>query len=79
MVRRDVIKYECDPVFVALVHHTVRFLIVDLVSFTDFEAVWPTVNHESHTRISAYRHMDSVAMAKGRVSIVVRIDLATGQ
>lgn len=78
MRRGQVVEDKGNPVFAACVHHAVVFLVVDLVSMADFEAMWFSIDHETHAGIGCDRHMDAVAVDEGSMAVAVWCDNATG-
>jgi len=75
----NIVKNESYPIFDALIHHAVSFLIVNLISMPNQKAVRAAINHEPHARIGRNGHMDSVTHMKRGVCIPVRTNLSTCQ
>ena len=75
---RNVIEDEGNPILGTLVHHAVPFLVVNLVSLSNFELVRSAIDREPHSWVRRNRHMNAVTAMERLVHVTMGLDFPAG-
>ena len=72
----DVVENKVNPTLIALVHHAVTLLVIDLIHLPDLERIGTAVDHKAHPWVGVDGDVDSVTMMKRRVAVMMGFDNA---